>query len=71
MLNFMVSYFYFIVVLIKFFIMNSRVLKATIKNASIAPQTGTPKRATYNGALKKGWGDPVRYQRKMRNELGN
>lgn len=29
------------------------------------------KRETYKGSLKKGWGDPVNYQKKLRKGLGN
>ena len=71
--------------------MNTRILKATIKNGTIIPEKGMDlyknithvkvivigkndshdKRKHYKGTLKKGWGDPVNYQRKMRKELGN
>lgn len=39
-----------------------------VKVLVISPSKSSGKRMVYKGAFKKGWGDPVSYQKKLRNE---
>ena len=41
-----------------------------VKVLLIPSSKNSQKRGTYKGSAKKGWGDPVSYQKKLRKELG-
>lgn len=42
-----------------------------VKVLVIPSSKNSSKREIYKGSLKKGWGDPIHYQKKLRKELGN